>query len=312
MDALPGTPQIANIIPTAFFKTDAYAAPWLGIAGSLFCFALGWAYIERSRRRAQRAGEGYGVGHINEPKVIDEGTSPRLLLALLPLLVVGLGNRAALAAVETYYGAEATATLNAQMATNPVVQNVSTNAGIWAVEAALMAGIVVAVLIARRRIVPRFAQLTHLAVGGALLAALNTASEYGFGGVISALPGFHAIGTFLSKISDPLTNIAVITNVLSGVTGSSSGGLSLTLGAFSDRFIAMAQAHAIPLEVVHRVAAMASGGMDTLPHNGVIVTLLLVCGLSHRAAYGPIFGLTIIKTLTAFFVVALYHLTGLV
>ncbi|MEG3153196.1 GntP family permease, partial [Sphingomonas sp. ZT3P38] len=209
-------------------------------------------------------------------------------------------------------GAEATATLSPQLANAPIVQNVGTNAGIWAVETALLAGIVAAVLIAPRRIFPRFAQLTHASVGGALLAALNTASEYGFGGVISALPGFHAIGAFLARISDPLTNIAVITNVLSGVTGSSSGGLSLTLGAFSEQFIAMAKAHDIPLEVVHRVAAMASGGMDTLPHNGVIVTLLLVCGLSHRAAYGPIFGMTIIKTLAAFFVVALYHITKLV
>ena len=37
MDALPGSPQIQNIIPTAFFKTTTWAAPWLGFIGSCIC-----------------------------------------------------------------------------------------------------------------------------------------------------------------------------------------------------------------------------------------------------------------------------------
>jgi H+/gluconate symporter-like permease len=310
MDALPGTPQIANIIPTTFFHTDTYAAPILGTLGAIFAFAVGWFYLDRLRRSAKARGEGYGTGHLNEPEAVEEKRALHPLLALLPLMVVGVGNRIALVAINRFYGQEAGVVLDPRNSSAFIVESVSKNAGIWAVEFALLAGIVMVAVVAPARIVPRTAALVHTAVGGAILAALNTASEYGFGGVISTLPGFTTIGRFLAQIPNPLVNVAVITNLLSGITGSSSGGLSLTLGAFAERFIAMAHAHDIPLEVMHRVSAMASGGMDTLPHNGVIVTLLLICGLTHRQAYIPIFGLTLIKTAAAFFVIGIYETIG--
>jgi H+/gluconate symporter-like permease len=99
---------------------------------------------------------------------------------------------------------------------------------------------------------------------------------------------------------------------LAGITGSASGGMSIALAAMSDTFIAGAQAAHIPLEVLHRVVAMASGGMDTLPHNGAVITLLAVTGLTHRESYRDIFAVTVIKTLAVFFVIAVYYLTGLV
>ena len=52
--------------------------------------------------------------------------------------------------------------------------------------------------------------------------------------------------------------------------------MSIALGAMAETFIHNAQAAGIPMEVLHRVAAMASGGMDTLPHNGAVITLLAV------------------------------------
>jgi H+/gluconate symporter-like permease len=113
-------------------------------------------------------------------------------------------------------------------------------------------------------------------------------------------------------VPDPLINAAVSVTTLAGVTGSASGGMSIALAAMSDSFIAAAQQAQIPLEVLHRVVAMASGGMDTLPHNGAVITLLAVTGLTHRQSYREIFGITIIKTLAVFFVIALYYLTGLV
>jgi len=60
MDSLPGTPQIQNIIPTTFFKTDGWAAPWLGLVGSIFILCIGLLYLGWRRRRAAAAGEGYG------------------------------------------------------------------------------------------------------------------------------------------------------------------------------------------------------------------------------------------------------------
>jgi H+/gluconate symporter-like permease len=176
----------------------------------------------------------------------------------------------------------------------------------------LLVGILSCLILAFRRIGADFAEGSKAAVAGALLAALNTASEYGFGAVISALPGFVAIKNALTAIPNPLVNEAVTVTVLAGVTGSASGGLSIALAAMADRFIATANAFGIPLEVMSRVASMASGGMDTLPHNGAVITLLAVTGLTHRQAYKDIFAITCIKTMAVFFVIAVYYATGIV
>ncbi|HEV2597847.1 GntP family permease [Sphingopyxis sp.] len=312
MDALPGTPQIQNIIPTTFFRTTAYAAPWLSLASAAFTFGLCFAYLRWQQRRAQQRGEGYGTGHRNEPDIGEGGSALPVWLAVLPLLLVAVGNRLFLALVQSGYGESAVALLNPAVPTaKPVVQEVTANAALWSLEAALLLGIAATVAIGWSTIRERFAEASQAAIGGSLLASLNTASEYGFGAVIAALPGFHQIATALSTIRDPLLNVAVTTNILCGITGSASGGLSLTLGAFADRFIAAANASGIPLDVLHRIASLASGGMDTLPHNGAIITLLAVTGLTHREAYKDIFVITIIKTLTAFFAIAVYYGTGL-
>ena len=149
-------------------------------------------------------------------------------------------------------------------------------------------------------------------MSGCLLASVNTASEYGFGAVIAALPGFAAIQRGLQAISNPLVNEAVTVTTLAGITGSASGGLSLALAAMAGQFKAAALAADIPMEVLHRVAAMAAGGMDSLPHNGAIITLLAITGLTHRQAYGDIFAITCIKTVAVFFVIAVYYTTGIV
>jgi H+/gluconate symporter-like permease len=140
---------------------------------------------------------------------------------------------------------------------------------------------------------------------------MNTASEYGFGGVIAALPGFGVVATLLEKIPNPLINEAITVSVLAGITGSASGGMSIALAAMAETFVANAQAAGIPLEVLHRVASMASGGMDTLPHNGAVITLLAVTGLTHRDSYRDIFTVTIIKTAPVFVAIAFFYLTGI-
>ena len=104
---------------------------------------------------------------------------------------------------------------------------------------------------------------------------------------------------------------AVTVTSLAGITGSASGGMSIALAAMSKDFIDAANAVGIPMEVLHRVAAMASGGMDTLPHNGAVITLLAVTGLTHRESYKDIFAVTILKTAAVFVVIGLYEFTGL-
>jgi H+/gluconate symporter-like permease len=109
-----------------------------------------------------------------------------------------------------------------------------------------------------------------------------------------------------------LVNEAVTVTALAGVTGSASGGLGIALAAMSNQFIASASAAHIPLQVLHRVASMASGGLDSLPHNGAVITLLAVTGLTHKQSYRDIFALTGIKTVAVFFVILVYYSTGIV
>lgn len=309
MDALPGSPQIQNIIPTAFFKTNAWAAPWLGIAGSIFLFGSGISYLEWRRRSAFRAGEGYGEGHVNEPVAPQNERLPHPLLALLPLLLVAFLNRMFTVGIPQAYGQRFDLADHGMRPVGPI--DVPGVVALWAVQCALFAAILVIVILAWKSVRASFQTASGAAVGGAMLAALNTGSEYGFGAVIALLPGFRAVNDFLSRtIEDTLLNVAVTTNALAAITGSASGGLSIALGSMGQTYLERAQAVGIPAEVLHRVASMASGGMDTLPHNGAVITLLAVTGLTHRSSYGDIFAMTVFKVISAFFVIAFYRLSG--
>ncbi|GGL95335.1 hypothetical protein GCM10009425_02950 [Pseudomonas asuensis] len=310
MDAMPGTPQIQNIIPSTFFNTTAWAAPWLGLIGSLFIIAVGLAYLGWQRRKAMQRGEGYGTELRNEPETPDNIHLPNPLLALSPLILVGVMNLLFTHWIPQWYGKTHTLALPGMAA--PVTSEVSKLTAIWAVEAALLIGILLVLVAAFGTIRTRLAEGTKTAVSGALLAAMNTASEYGFGAVIASLPGFLVLADALKTIPNPLINEAITVTLLAGITGSASGGMSIALAAMSDSFIAAANAAQIPLEVLHRVAAMASGGMDTLPHNGAVITLLAVTGLTHREAYKDVFGITLIKTLAVFVVIGVFYATGIV
>ncbi|WP_222564351.1 GntP family permease [Novilysobacter antarcticus] len=314
MDALPGTPQIQNIIPTTFFGTDTWAAPWLGTIGGVFILIVGISYLEWRRRAALKAGEGYGdpAKLLNEPAEFTGGKLANPMVAILPLILVGVSNKLFTNWIPRYYG-ESHSFDPAVIGTNaPVVQQISSVVAIWAVEGALLVGILSVIAFAWKPVITSFAIGTKDAIAGALLAAMNTASEYGFGAVIAALPGFLVVANALGAIPNPLVNEAITVTALAGITGSASGGMSIALAAMSETFIANANAAGIPMEVLHRVASMASGGMDTLPHNGAVITLLAVTGLTHRQAYKDIFAITIIKTLAVMVIIGVFYSTGIV
>ncbi len=307
MDALPGTPQIQNVIPTTFFGTDLYAAPILGCSGALFVLVTGMAYLHWRRNSAQ---DGYGENHRNEPDPDTDVSKLHPALALLPLVVVALSNALALRWIKSHYGASFDfASLGLPEDGSIDIAKMS---GVWAIEMALCCGIAVTLAVGWKRIRFTLTPGLQAAVSGALLASINTASEYGFGGVVSSLPGFAAVKNLLgNSFSDPLLNEAVSVNALAGITGSASGGLSLALAALGKQYQEAAASAGIDPQVLHRVASMASGGMDTLPHNGAVITLLLVSGLTHRESYRDIFAITALKTMAVFFVILLYRTTGL-
>lgn len=312
MDAFPGTPQIQNIIPTTFFKTTTWAAPWLGFIGGLYVFAVGMAYLEWRRIQARNAGEGYGEGHIHEPEHFSADEKlPPALLAIAPLVLVGVMNKVFTTLIPKLYGPKFDFAAIG-MKDVPAV-DIGKITGVWAVEAALLMGVLMVLVFSFKRVKSRFNSGVNLSISGALLATINTASEYGFGGVIASLPGFTAVKNAIgATITNPLANEAVTTTALAGITGSASGGMSIALAAMGQTYMEQAQKHGISPEVLHRVASMASGGMDTLPHNGAVITLLTITGLTHRRSYKDIFALTLIKTSAVFVIIALYYLFGIV
>jgi H+/gluconate symporter-like permease len=310
MDALPGTPQIQNIIPATFFNTNTWAAPWLGIIGAAFTLVLGSLYLSWQRKLAIKEGEGYGSNLVNEP---ESYVSQKLInpwIAALPLVVVGIMNKVFTLTIPLYYGNSHSITFPGS--STVITFEVSKFTAIWAVEAALVLGILMVLVLAWKPIISRFTEGSKAAVTGSVLASLNTAAVVGFGAVIATLPGFLVIADALKSIPDPLVNEAVSVTALSGITGSASGGLSIALTAMANTFLDHANASGISPEVLHRVAAMASGGIDTLPHNGAVITLLAVTGLTHRQSYKDIFAITLIKTLAVFVIIFVYYFTGIV
>ena len=297
MDALPGSPQILNLIPTRYFGTDTYAAPWTGTLGGAAILGGGLIWLERRRAQAVAAGEGYGTGHINEPGASSATPRPHLVAAILPLLLV-LGGNFVLSrtswSVAAWYSPE--------LLTREFPSADAAAAGpTWALIVGLLLGSLAAVAVGAWRRWSDLPAALSTATTGALLAIFNTASEVGFGNTVKGLPGFRAIQNQVFFVSrHVLVSEATAVNVLAGITGSASGGLSIALEVMGQRYLDLAQAQGISPELLHRIAAMSAGGMDTLPHNGAVITLLAVTGLTHRQSYLDILAITVLKTLTVF------------
>ena len=312
MDSLPGTPQIQNIIPTNFFGTNIYAAPICGTLGGLSILVFGLYYLNTRRKKAAAAGEGYGNHKLNEPEVREDTNLPPWFISVLPLATVLIVNFI-MTNLFTWNPDLLQPFLAMKLPlTAPAVKNVIS---IWALIIALVSGIVLAIALGITRLPSGgLAKALNAGAIGSLLAIMNTASEVGYGNVVASLPGFKAISGALMGIKiggTPLVSEAVSVTTLAGITGSASGGMSIALDLMAKDWLAWANSIGMSPEILHRVASMASGGMDTLPHNGAVITLLAVCGLTHKDSYPDIFMITCLKTLAVFAVIILYSVTGL-
>ncbi len=283
MTALPGTPQIQNAIPMPFFKTTVYAAPILGTICGIIMFLAGMWWLSNRAKKANARGEFYG-NHPNEVvKEFDSSNLPNLWVALLPIFIVLVLNF-----VLSEYVFSSNATGFDYLKAKPFETSLGAVRGIWALVISLVVAIIVSVAINWNRFTD-LKDSVNSGVFGSMLPILNTASEVGYGNVVKTLAAFAIIQAALLGISDnPLITSAIATNVLAGITGSASGGMSIALGAMGDTFYQAALVRGINPEVLHRVVAIACGGLDSLPHNGAVVTLLGITQLTHRQSYADI------------------------
>jgi len=166
--------------------------------------------------------------------------------------------------------------------------DIDTVGGIWAIIVALVAACVVILALHWKRF-GDVKESVNAGTMGSLLPVFNTSSEVGYGAVIASLPAFRLVRDAVLGVSDnPVISLAVAVNVLAGITGSASGGMSIALQTLGDTFRDLAESQGISLELMHRVTVIASGGFDALPHNGAVITLLAICGLTHRQSYKDI------------------------
>jgi len=318
MSSLPGTPSIQNAIPMPFFGTTPFAAPGLGIIAAAIMLGFGLWWLARAEAAARRAGEGYGsealvtVDKAADDEIVRERATtarefdpaeihhgdrstltPPVFFAALPLVIVVAVNLLMSLVVlprfdfsylaEERWGATSIAAV----------------AGVWSVILALAAAIATVILCNRSRL-RSLRQSMDAGANASVLPALSVASLVGFGAVIAALPAFAIVRDWVLAIEGgPLVSLAVATNVLAALTGSASGGLTIALDALGQTYMTIAAHTGLSPALMHRVAVIGSGTLDILPHNGAVVTLLAVCGATHRESYFDIVMVGIVNAILA-------------
>ena len=163
-----------------------------------------------------------------------------------------------------------------------VLINVKINGNAIApVEVGILAGAVSSVLLAWKHIDPK-----------ELLSITNTCAVNGFGGVASASPVFDTIVDAMINIPGPkLLSLVIGTTVIAGLCGSASGGLGIAVPILGPAYVNLGFAPA----TVHRIMALSSAALDSLPHNGYIVTVTNgLCKETHKDSYFLTFILTVI------------------
>jgi H+/gluconate symporter-like permease len=296
MTALPGSPQYINTMPTVYFGTDIYAAPVLGMIGAVVMFAMGTIWINTRVKKAMAAGEGYGEHPDEKFEVAMTDTLPGNAIAFAPILLVFVIN---FVLTNVYFKSES------------VIAKYADFGGIngtWSVVVALSIAIVFC-LFAFKDFMRNKNKIVFEGAVGSLLPVFNTASEVGYGGVIKSLAAFTTVKIGLLGLAMPaIIKVAISSSVLAGVAGSASGGLGIALEVLGDEFMHMG----LNPEAIHRIMVMAAGGLDSLPHNGAVITLLSVCHLTHKESYMDLGFCTVVTPVVATLVcLVFYMVTGI-
>ncbi|MDE1991770.1 MAG: GntP family permease [Rhizobiaceae bacterium] len=325
MSAMPGTPSIQNAIPMPFFGTTPFAAPGLGIIASAIMLGFGMWWLKRREVSARANGEGFGPpiafatesadAAADDPIVRERATTarefdpvevhhsqeaakgPSIVIAALPVIVVIV--------VNLLMSFVVLPRMDTSFLASPEwgATSVSAVGGVWSVIVALFAAIITVIAINFRGIPALRATMTAGA-NASVLPILSVASLVGFGAIVAALPGFADVRAWVLSIGGgPLVSLAVATNILAALTGSASGGLTIALDALGPTYMKIAATVGMDPALMHRVAVIGSGTLDSLPHNGAVVTLLSVCGVTHKEGYLDIVMAAVVGALLALVVV---------
>ena len=299
MTAMPGSPEIQNVIPMSYFGTDTFAAPLLGITASIIMFSLGMIWLTLRAKKAKINGEGYG-NHKNTDEITSNEKLPNIFVSIIPILIIFITNFT----LSKYYFPNTDGSYLDKYGVT--LDKVS---GTWSVIIAIVISIIYIIIINYKKF-KNLNDYLNEGVKNSFLPLLNSSAIVGYGSIIKALPIFTAIQTSIMNISsNPIISEAISVNVICGLTASASGGLGITLSALAPTFVEMSHKLSISPEILHRIASLSSGGLDTLPHNGAVITTLAICGLTHKQSYKDIFATSVvIPILTTIIIVILVSL----
>ena len=274
MTMLPGTPQIQNIMPTKYMASSPTSAPLVGLCGAFIVATFNIFYFRYILKKAKAKGEVYeepAVGLLGAGAAAS-GPMPNVWLSLVPLVVVLV-------------------LLNVDM---PYIKK--------DVVLALTGGVVACIIL----FWSYYTKILDTLNKGALntvIPIVNTCADVGYGMAVAATAGFKVVSAWLLTLPmHPIISLSVATNIMAAITGSASGGLGIILETMAPKYLALG----LSPDLIHRIAAMSSGAFDAMPHNGVVITVLAVCGLVHANAYKHIFwGHVIATTIALFFAIPL-------
>jgi H+/gluconate symporter-like permease len=255
-----GSPEIQNWIPIQYLHTSPYAGWEVSIVVAIFMAAFGYAWLSKMIRSAVAQGEVF-IGRDSDPQLSDRAL-PHPIMGLIPLLVVlGLSNW-------LHHSLQQAALIVA------------------------LSGGVLALYLLNRRFIQSLDKAINEGVMGSLLAIGNTAAVVGFGAVAKLTPAFTDIVQTMTHLPGPeLLGAAVAVSAIAGLTGSASGGQAIALPELAPVYLD----RGVDAEELHRVVAISSGALDSLPHNGYVVTTIrAICGESHQQAYWPVAAVTVV------------------
>lgn len=281
MTMLPGSPQLVNLVPVDYLGTTPTAAPGIGILSALLCIVLGLIYIRIVVRRSEKRGEGFmktGAQVLEIYPNAEIKTDVRflaLIKALIPCVVLLVGMNLC---------------------------------GLPPVMALLLASLMCIVLYFPVFRKAKFKPMLVTAMNNSISATVTTASMFGFGACVSAVAGFDYLINLLDKVpGPPIVQMIIAIECAAGICGSSSGGLGIALGSLSDRFLNMG----IDPAAIHRIGAIAAGGLDSLPHAGATYVGLSNMRLELKQCYYHQAWLCIvIPIICAIFAAVLYSVFG--
>jgi H+/gluconate symporter-like permease len=285
LTALPGTPSIQNVISSVALGTDLFAGFWLGLVGGLLMFAGGIWYLEWQRGIAAARGEGFEPGPRDSIEAIQDSHYPHWTLAVLPLAIVLL----TIILPRVLIALLPASALAGDAAPVALLQFANTQPVVWP-SIALFTGTAVALLLfpAVRR---HGLDVVSAGTRDSIMPLINTAAVIGFGGVVTQTAGFQSLAQWaLQSDMPPLFSMFLSISIVSAVTGSASGGLQIFMQTLAPAYLE----RGLDPETLHRLATMASGGFDSLPHCGAVVAMLTITQLTHKQAYRDVGVITVV------------------